>query len=263
MRSFTFSRSWWSSSSTSRAAARSRWSSVSIAPGQVGEPLEVGADQVAVGRVLRERAKRRSSRSACSRASPGSSAASSCSRSSSTSRCAAVALADLLLDVAHAPAQHALALLRVGLARRPRSAQRALRLGDRDLALEVRSTTRQSRAPGSAPGAAPRAPRSGGARSRRSGRRGARARRGSARPGLPLVGDVVAQVDHALRELDARGRARPRLGARLRRRPRAARCARGARCAGPRARRRGARARGPRRSPACLARARRRPARRG
>ena len=68
MRSFTFSRSWWSSSSTWPERGRGRDGPRSARrPGQVGEPLDVGADQVAVRRVLLAAPdRRRSSRSAWS-----------------------------------------------------------------------------------------------------------------------------------------------------------------------------------------------------
>ena len=66
-------------------------------------------------------------------------AASIFSRSSSTSRMPGVAVADLALDVAHAAAQQPLAVLRIDLVGARLAGERALRLGDRDLALEVRA----------------------------------------------------------------------------------------------------------------------------
>ena len=96
--------------------ARSSLSSVSLRPGQVRDPLEVGADQVAVGRVRRAaRAGAAARARPASRRLAGSCAASRRSCELLDLALPGVALADLALDVAHAAAQQPLALLRVHL----------------------------------------------------------------------------------------------------------------------------------------------------
>ncbi len=88
IRSFTFSRSKWSSSRIWRAWSRSRLSSVNARPGQREDPVEVGADDAVLGGGRRQLLEPRSARAAppLRRARAGPSA-SICPRSSLISAC--------------------------------------------------------------------------------------------------------------------------------------------------------------------------------
>ena len=107
-----------------------------LRPREIRDPLEVGAEQVAVGRVLRERAEAAQLalgvRARLGRELGGLEPLRELVRLAA----AALVLAELLLDLAHALAQEALAALRVRLVGLALGAERLLRLGDRDLALE-------------------------------------------------------------------------------------------------------------------------------
>ena len=219
--------------------ARSSWSSVSLRP-RAGRPATrgrcgSGGDRA---RAAAARERRFSSRSAWARAASAAASRPRASRAARRPRGSPASPSPIsVLDLAHARRSRRSRRFGIDLARRRRLRRSApLRLGDRHLALEVRAR----RARGASRDRAPRA-----ARSRSSGDSGTfEATRSASRPGvgmpgdeaLPLVGVVVAQVDHALRRARSRGcppASRSALGARdSSERRRCARAARGS-CAAP------------------------------
>ena len=170
------------------------------APGQLRHPLEVGADQVSVGRVLRQRGQ------------PLELPVGLCQRLLGQIRGVdllaqlvhlaqpRVALPELLLDLAHPAAQHALAALGIHLLRVGLAAQLALRLGDRHLPIEVALDLPQPVARARVleqPDLLVRRQRQV-----RCDQVGEQARLGDAGDErLPLLGHVFAQLDHTLRQL--------------------------------------------------------------
>ena len=201
MRSFTF-RGRVSSSSTPRAACRSSLSS-SPATRAGRHPLDVVADQMRSGASGADADRRWSSRrlalerprAAC--------------RIDLLAQLFDLACRDRLRRVARcraAPAQQALAPLRIHLVF-PGGGQRALRLGDRDLALEVLGDAREPER--GLLFLEQRDPLLGRQRQRRRDQISEQARRGDALDEvLPLVGIVVVQIDHAVRQPTTRCQAR-------------------------------------------------------
>ena len=172
-----------------------------LRPRQLRHPFEVGADQVAIGGVGGERLEPPELALGLRLRGGGKVGGLDLLAQLLDLAQPGVAVADLALDVAHAAAQQALALLGIDLGVAGLTGEHALRLGDRRLALEMPRDAIQ----------APDHVRLREQREllfRRQGQRRADHVREQPRvrdPGheaLPLVGIIVVEIDHALRELD-------------------------------------------------------------